>query len=323
MRTLIIRILTPLLLIGTSIAWVRGGTQWTPAWLINLGSRMAVDASATAQLTVGILTGAALSLVCFGGRPVLGRLTARTILLAFAFCCVATLASLVAAPAAATPATSTASWPLAWPILGLVISIVFYSIASRPLESPTTPARLGGVWRGAGVVALWTLSIGVAVRIPIENNATARAGSAASGESVILDYVHWQGRTLPDTGLSRLLPQLTALTLEGRSIVVLYSPECGHCRELFEEYFTTARDGVRVIAVEIPPAPGTIALAGDDLGPVPCAGCERLSLPTGKAYIVKPPTVVVIEEGRVVCATDSDWKSCIGAPPQVITPTQQ
>ncbi len=317
MQTLIIRILTPLLLLATALAWVRGGTEWTPAWLINLGTRAALDASATAQLTVGILSGAALSLLLFGRRPVLGRLTARLILLAFAFCCVATLASLVATPAAAGSATS----PLAFPIIGLVLSLWFYTVASRPTSAPATPARLGGVWRGAAVLALWIISIGVAVRIPIENNSPLRTGAATNGESVILDYVQWQGRTLPDTGLSRLLPQLTALTLEGRSIVVLYSPECGHCREVFEQYFTTARENVKVIAVEIPPAPGTLALAGDNLGPIPCAGCERLSLPPGKTYILKPPTVVVVEAGRVVCATDSDWKSCLGPLPSATTPT--
>lgn len=311
MQTLIIRILTPLLLLATAFAWVRGGTQWTPVWLINVGTRAAIDASATAQLTVGVLSGAAFTLLLFGGRPVLGRATARAILLAFAFCCVSTLASLVAAPASAGSSSS----PLALPIIGLVVSLALSTVASRPTSAQNTSARLGGVWRGAAVLALWILSIGIAVRIPIENNAPLRTGSAASGENVILDYVQWQGRTLPDTGLSRLLPQLTALTLEGRSIVVLYSPECGHCREVFEQYFATARANVKVIAVEIPAAPGTISLSGDNLGPIPCAGCERLSLPPGKTYILKPPTVVVVEDGRVVCATDSDWKSCLGPLP--------
>ncbi|MSR69826.1 MAG: hypothetical protein EXS17_05720 [Phycisphaerales bacterium] len=316
MRSFITRFLTPLLLLSTAIAWVRGGTQWAPSWLINVGGRNSLDASVTAQLTVGILCAAALSLLFFGGRPGIGRFIARTALLSFAFCCVATIASLVAAPTSA----GSQLWPLAYPAAGLVLCVWSYSVVNRP-TTEVAPARRGGVWLGAAVLALWVLSIGIAVRIPIQNNAPARAGSAMNGETVLLDYVQWQGRTLPDTGLSRLLPSLTALTLEGRSIIVLYSPECGHCREVFEEYFASARENVKVIAVEIPPAPGTVQLAGDNLGPIHCAGCERLSLPAGKTYILKPPTVVVIEDGRVVCATDSDWKACLGAAATLSAPT--
>ena len=155
---------------------------------------------------------------------------------------------------------------------------------------------------------------------PLQTNSRSAKQQTVGENSVLLDYVQWQGRTLPDTGLSRLLPILTALTLEGRCIIILYNPECSHCRELFEKFFTVARTDVKVIAIEIPPAPRTTALIGDDLGPVPCEGCQRLKLPEGKLYILKPPTVLVVEEGRVTCATDSDWKTCLGEPTVAPTP---
>ncbi len=310
MRTLTIRLLTPLLFLATAISWLLGGTQWSPAWLLNVGGRLSLTPSATVQLTIGLAAAAAISLFLFGSRRLFARIVARVTLLAYAFCCVATLASLVAAPAA----TGSGISPLAAPIAGLVLSLWFYSVINRPVSDSATTRSGSGVWFSAGVLAVWVLSVGVAVRLPVTHNATMNAARTASADTVILDYVQWQGRTLPDTGLSRLLPMLTALTLEGRSIIILYSPSCGHCREVFEEYFATQRTDAKVIAVEIPASPGTIALDGDNLGPMPCANCERLSLPAGKTYLVKPPTVVVVEDGRVVCATDSDWKACLQPP---------
>ena len=310
MHTATIRFLTPLLLLSTAIAWIVGGTAWMPIWIANVGLRAAFTPTAMAQLVVGIMTAAALTLVFFGGTPLLGRAMSRACLLAYAFCAVATLASHMAATAA-----SAGLGPLVIPVVGVALSLWLYSTASHAAAASGALQRRSGVWLLARVLAVWVVSIGVAARVPIESNAAQSYGASGGVESVVLDYVHWQGRTVPDTGLSRFLPTLTARTLEGRSIVVLYSPQCGHCRELFEQYFTSARPDVKVIAVEIPPSPGTVALDGDNLGPVPCADCERLSLPPGRAYIIKPPTVIVIEEGRVSCATDSDWNACLGAPP--------
>ena len=218
---------------------------------------------------------------------------------------------------ASTPAGAGLA-PLLFPAIGLVISLGLYLLIDKSNAVEVAPSR-SAFWIGAGIFAIWVVAIGISVRIPLAITASTKQQSVGEN-SVLLDYVQWQGRTLPDTGLSRLLPILTALTLEGRCIIILYNPECSHCRELFEKYFTVARTDVKVIAIEIPPAPGTTALIGDDLGPVPCEGCQRLKLPEGKLYILKPPTVLVVEEGRVTCATDSDWKTCLGEPTVAPTP---
>ncbi len=312
MRQITIRILTPLFLIGTAAYWVAGGTGYLPVWMSNVGLRLSVSDLATVRLTIGLLAATAVTLFIFGKRRLLGAKLARTALVLYAFCSVATIASVLA-----TTTIDTGIAPLVAPTLGIAIALVLFFTHERanrePINQPGSQSGFGGIWTVAGLATVWVISIGIAARLPIDVNPRLQ-NSSRGGETVVLDYVQWQGRTLPDTGLSRLVPMLTALTLEGKCIVVLYSPECGHCRDLFDNYFAVARSGVKVIAIEIPPAPGTIALVGDNLGPIACEGCERLALPTGKTYILKPPTVLVTEMGRIVCATDSDWKACLGEP---------
>lgn len=313
MKHFSIRILTPLLLIITAIAWIQGGTAWMPLWTSNVGLRIGLSPISSAQLLIGCLFAVAASLLLFGRKPKIGSFFSRFGLVTYAFCCVATLASVMAS----TPAGAGLA-PLLFPAIGLVISLGLYLLIDKSKAVEVAPSR-SAFWIGAGIFAIWVVAIGISVRIPLAITASAKQQTVGEN-SVLLDYVQWQGRTLPDTGLSRLLPILTALTLEGRCIIILYNPECSHCRELFEKYFTVARTDVKVIAIEIPPAPGTTALIGDDLGPVPCEGCQRLKLPEGKLYILKPPTVLVVEEGRVTCATDSDWKTCLGEPTVAPTP---
>ena len=313
MKHFTIRILTPLLLIITAITWIQGGTAWMPLWTSNVGLRIGLSPISSAQLVVGLLFAVAASLLLFGRKRKIGSFFSRIGLVTYAFFCVATLASVMAS----TPAGAGLA-PLLFPAIGLVISLGLYLLIDKSNAVEVAPSR-SAFWIGAGIFAIWVVAIGISVRIPLAITASTKQQSVGEN-SVLLDYVQWQGRTLPDTGLSRLLPILTALTLEGRCIIILYNPECSHCRELFEKYFTVARTDVKVIAIEIPPAPGTTALIGDDLGPVPCEGCQRLKLPEGKLYILKPPTVLVVEEGRVTCATDSDWKTCLGEPTVAPTP---
>ena len=296
-------------MIATAVGWVMGGTGWMPSWAANVGRRLALTEGSTAQLIIGVLFAFGASLVFFGGRSKIGSAFARIGLVAYAFCCVATIASIMAS----TPAGSGLA-PLMFPAIGLACALILYFFIDHAKVTDVAPPRRGTVWVGAGLLAVWVLSVGIALRIPIENTGSSNRPATSEG-TVVLDYLQWPGRTLPDTGLSRLLPKLTALTIEGRCVIILYNPECSHCRDLFEKYFAAARTDAKVIAIEIPPAPGTTALMGDTLGPVPCDGCERLTLPAGKLYLVKPPTVLVTEDGRVVCATESDWKSCLGDPP--------
>lgn len=312
-RNWIVRLFLPVLLAATSWIWLATGTKAMPFWLGNLGSRAGADHQTSARVLLGIMLGMAATLLLLGGKRFVQTRLAKIASVSYAFACVASIASIMALPV--SPAQNTSGLaPLLMPLVGLLASGGLYLALERTSGTAASDqARLGSGWSIVAGVAIWIVAIGSAARLPIENNSLLVAPSSNT-DAVTLDYVQWQGRTLPDTGLSRLLPMLTALTIEGKSIVVLYNPECSHCRELFETRFSAPIPDTKVIAVEIPPTPGTVALSGDGLGEMPCADCTRLKLPEGKHYILKPPTLLVVQDGRVICATDSDFSACLDAP---------
>ena len=310
MRTLAVRIALPLLLLATGAHWHHHGLDSFPRWPGNLFRMAGTDESTAARLVVGVMTGLAVSFALLGARGRFGTAIARATAVAYAFGSVASIASIVASP----PTQPGGLAPLALPALGLAVALAVYSLLNRTPSSESRPATLGGAWRGIVLLAALVVSFAVAARLDF---APRSQHSAAAPDAISLDYVQWQGRSMPDTGLSRLLPMLTPMTLEGRSIVILYSPECSHCREVFEQYLAHPIADTKVIAIEIPENPGSTPLSGDALGEMPCEGCERMRLPAGNTYLIKPPTVLVVVAGRIVCATDSDFKVCLENLPPV------
>ena len=294
-----------LLFAFTAGLWIAGGATRLPFWLGTAGQRLGLNEIRTTQMAIGFLLASAATLAFAGTRARAGLAIARTLLVIFAFVSVATIASEFARPASGSLLTA-----LAWPVAAAAAALLLHRVADGVGKGTTVPFRSPGLMLVA-LIVLWTASLAVASRVPIEASDRPPLKNVTSDDSIVLDPVSWQGRTLPDTPLSRILPLLTPLTLEGDSVIVLYNPSCGHCRELFEKHFATADPRRRVIAVEVPPPPGVIAAPGDGLGPVPCEDCERLELPAGKTYLLKPPTIAVMRDGRVICATDNDHDTCL------------
>lgn len=300
-----LRVGTSLLLAATALLWVWGGTAWMPPWLATAGARAGLDELRTGQLLVGVMIAAAATIALLGVRCWAGLALARVSILLLAFASVASIAAELARPGGSSFAQAFLL-PGAVAVAALLLHGTVDGVARQGRIALRSPG-----WSVLLVLAIATASVGIAARTPLAPSGRAAPKVVVGDDSVVLDPVPWQGRTLPDTPLSRLLPLLTPLTLEGDSVIVLYNPNCGHCRELFEKHFAVAVPGRRVIAVEVPPAPGSFDAAGDDLGPVPCAECERLMLPPGPAYLLKPPTLVVVRAGRVLCATDNDPETCL------------
>ena len=288
MRTLAVRIALPLLLLATGAHWHHHGLDSFPRWLGNLFRMAGTDESTAARLVVGVMTGLAVSFALLGARGRFGTAISRATAVAYAFGSVASIASIVASP----PTQPGGLAPLALPALGLGIALAVYSLLNRAPSSESRPATLGGAWRGIVLLAALVVSFAVAARLDF---APRSQHSAAAPDAISLDYVQWQGR----------------------SIVILYSPECSHCREVFEQYLAHPIADTKVIAIEIPANPGSTPLSGDALGEMPCEGCERMRLPAGNTYLIKPPTVLVVVAGRIVCATDSDFKACLENLPPV------
>jgi hypothetical protein len=159
-----------------------------------------------------------------------------------------------------------------------------------------------------GGIVVCAIGFGIAGRLDLAARTNARIGDNGV-ETVVLNPSEWVGMTLPQTGLSRQIPALTPLTLEGTKWIVLYSPTCARCHEVFRAYFAGPQNG-EVIAVAIPHAPGEEVLKSDQPEDVACEGCERLTLPEGKRWIVTPPTIIKVEGGKITCVTSSDYDRC-------------
>ena len=296
------RVFVPLLLL--LLAWLeaRGGPGTLPLWLATVGSRFDLSEDLLLRVLIALqLALAAIALLI----PRWSRTVSTTALVLLVFAAVAEVSALVGTGGEA---------------LRFVPPLVILAAAASLL--PTTLRALGAAssagspaWRVLGSLAIGVASVAIAVRIPFGDAASFPADARSTAVEVVeLALEDWSGRSLPETGLPRRLPELTALTLEGRSVLVLHDPRCGQCHDLFATWFAAPVDA-RVIAVRVPPAPGASLLESDQPEEVACADCVRLSLPTGPTWLVQTPAVVVIEDGVVRCAAKGldQASECLGS----------
>lgn len=296
------RVFVPLVLL--LLAWLeaRGGPGTLPRWLATVGSRFDLSEDLLLRVLIALqLALAAIALLI----PRWSRTVSTTALVLLVFAAVAEVSALVGTGGEA---------------LRFVPPLVILAAAASLL--PTTLRALGAAssagspaWRVLGSLAIGVASVAIAVRIPFGDAASSPADARSTAVEVVeLALEDWSGRSLPETGLPRRLPELTALTLEGRSVLVLHDPRCGQCHDLFATWFAAPVDA-RVIAVRVPPAPGASLLESDQPEEVACADCVRLSLPTGPTWLVQTPAVVVIEDGVVRCAAKGldQASECLGS----------
>ena len=204
-------------------------------------------------------------------------------------------------------------------VAGALIAIRAYRSVSPE------PRGLSVAWRiGAAVVALGG---GLAIAAPEASSRPAPAPPAPdpsqipapspTGEvaSIDLDVAAWTGRSLAETAIAPHLPDLAGSVADEPVFLVLYSGRCGTCHDLFRDQFAGELPR-RVLAIEIPPASDAILAPGDGLErEIECPGCERLSLPAGPRWLVRPPTVVRVDEGVVTCVDDASSGSCFAVTP--------
>ena len=304
------------------LSWLADGTAALPSWMAQLGGRAGLDAVATMRVAIGIMGSLAFGALLLGSRPRLGPAIGRVTGGAISFAAIASLSAAIAVPlrdGAAAPPLSPGAWALA---AGFAVYLLADRAGARAAARLAADAAAGRAprvrspaWTAMLMLASIVAAFAAAGRVEVVRSVAGTASALAPGTYVELDYTTWAGRTIPDTGLARLNPMLTALTLEGRSAVVLYDPRCGTCHTLFNEYFSEPRAGERVIAVRVPPNPDANLLPSDQPEDVNCPHCTFLDLPEGKSYLVGRPTLLVVEDGRVSCATEKDFSGCLGREP--------
>lgn len=329
MQFLACRVLPAAILGWIALSWLSDGTAALPAWMAQLGGRAGLDDVATMRIAIGVMGSLALMALLLGSRPRLGPAIGRVIGGVIAFAAIASLSAAIAVPlrdGVAAPPLAPGAWSLA---AGFIVYLLADRAGARASSRIASDAAAGRAprahspaWTAMLMIASLVAAFATASRVDVVRSVVGKAPALAPGTYVELDYTTWAGRTLPDTGLARLAPMLTALTLEGRSAVVLYDPRCGTCHTLFNEYFAEPREGEKVIAVRVPPNPDAELLPSDQPDEVDCPHCTFVDLPAGTSYLVGRPTLLVVEEGRVTCATEKDFSGCLGREPVRAAPAE-
>lgn len=322
MQFLTCRVLPAAILGWIVLSWMSDGTAALPAWLAQLGGRAGFDDAATMRIAIGTMGSLALMALLLGSRLRLGPAIGRVIGGTISFAAIASLSAAIAVPlrdGVAAPPIAPGAWALAAGFLVYLLADRAGGRASARLAADAAAGRAPSVhspaWTAMLILASLVAAFATASRVEVVRSVAGKASALEPGSYVELDYTTWAGRTMPDTGLARLAPMLTALTLEGRSAVVLYDPRCGTCHTLFAEYFSAPRPDEKVIAVRVPPSPDADLLPTDQLADVDCPHCTFIDLPAGKSYLVGRPTLLLVEDGRVACATERDFSGCLGREP--------
>jgi len=300
---------TPLFLVVTALLLLQGGTAWAPQWVLNLLARSGMDAVPATTLCAASLTAAACTILALRLHLRGSRMLARVSLMGMAFASVAEGAAILAQPPVAgqLQGASTLLW------VGVALACSLGLLIGIDRTKPASTGEGTAVLTGRSValaVVLAIVAVAIVVRMPIADTIELERLSGKGYEPIELDTASWVGRTLPDTGLSQHIPQLTALTLEGDSLVVFYNPHCGHCHELFLEHLGPDRSE-RIVAIEVPPAKAQVEAAGDDTGDIACDHCQRVSLAAGPMWLVEIPTVVRVRDGIVTCVATKDFERCL------------
>lgn len=323
MQFLTCRILPAAVLGWIALTWLEGGTGALPQWMANVGARASLDDVGAMRVALGALGTLAFLALLLGSRPRTGPALARVIGGAVAFCAVASLSGAIAAPirdGAPSPPLAPGMWALA---AGFMLFLLGDRASARQSARRAADAAAGvsrkapsPAWTAILVITAAVASFALASRANVIRSVAGSPGASpaqrAPGTFAEFDYTAWAGKTIPDTGLARHAPMLTALCLEGRTAVVFYDPRCGTCHALFRDFFAVPHGDEKVVAVKVPPDPDAQLLPSDQPEQVECAGCTHLEFPSGMAYLIAKPTLMLVQDGRVVCATERDFAGCLG-----------
>lgn len=125
-------------------------------------------------------------------------------------------------------------------------------------------------------------------------NLVGRLGDPA--RTLDVDLLRARGKAWDDLVLAKVLPVNPADFPESVQTYVLYRQTCPSCHNLFRLRFADPT-AERVIAILVPPDPGAAAEPpGEDIA---CPSCVRTSLPADRAWRVRTPLVIRVENGRV------------------------
>ena len=300
------RVLCPLLLLAlVAFQFVVGGNS-LPTWLAVMAQKNEQDPLLYLRILIMVEFTAAMVILLLGtGRSMaLSQLS----MIVVAFVALAECAAAVRNQMLGSVFIAATFFIVALGIEGMML---------RKAQPPSGTRRTSGA-RLAGVVALFLVALGVLANVGIAprtftDGAVARRGDRTdrvSGRVIEMNPKQWVGRSLRETPIAQFVPDAVE-QLEADGVLVLYTPRCGPCHDLFEVYFSGEDPGLRIVALEVPPADTNEVLESEYSGQVNCPSCVFTSLPDGPMWLVGVPYVIRVVDEMVTCVSVNEPGDCL------------
>ena len=218
--------------------------------------------------------------------------------------------------------------PPPWAMLA-IDAFLLVLIAALPVR-PIRKATARSAWALASFLALGlgvltftrvqSIASGTAITIPSPQQTTPTAPALTQDPQMqnattepttpislpayyALDTDQWVDQPLQDIELFQWIPGLMNRVGTGQHYIVLYSRTCEHCQELLLEHFSMALPAPTTL-IAIPERTDGFNTEGELENP--CIDCAEMELPVGVDWLMTPPIVVAVDEGRVVCAQEAE-----------------
>lgn len=304
-RTLIAAVLVPAFLLALIVLQLSFGGNSLPNWISSITIRQEHDPMT--YLRVIMIIELSCAMLCF----ILGRRAVPVAWIALLLICFTAIAEV------------SAMWSrsefsdLVAPLCVIAISLglgIMLAGTSRP-EEDARPTR---VIRWVTFCVLGLIGVSVIINVPLAPRTFAEGRrleppmpNPGAGVAIhTLDVNTWEGLRIDEINLSTFMPDLPVLTAEGRMILVLYNIGCGDCHDFFEVHFSEGYH-LPVIAIKIPNADGAVLSTSARTDDVICPTCTFTSLPQGPLWLVRPPVVMLVEDGRILCIEDELHERCL------------
>lgn len=119
----------------------------------------------------------------------------------------------------------------------------------------------------------------------------------------------WIGQPATEVDLIKYMRVWPDDIATGSRHIIFYSRTCDHCEAMFNDHLVMPQD-LPVTAVEIPNS--NTQLRGPNPWRMPQTSCQLLELPVGLNYVMTPPIIITIIDGKVSCAMEGEYEDCLG-----------
>lgn len=218
--------------------------------------------------------------------------------------------------------------PPPWVMLAidLLLLILIAALPVRPIRTQTSRAA----WALASLLALGlgvlaftrvlSAATGTAITIPAttpsaptstpsSQDASAKDNAPTASTTFELPAYYametdqWVGQPIQDIELFQWVPDLLSRVRTGQQYIVLYSRTCEHCQELLLEHFSMALPAPTTL-IAIPERTDGFNTEGELENP--CLDCVEMELPIGVDWLITPPAVIALEDGKIICAQEAE-----------------